>query len=748
MADFAETWRKRKACNRCRKLKTKCFFASPEDDKCQRCIKSDSVCETNLPRNEAGLLPVMPTPRQSSVQSYDYAGFPHIETNQIVVADSATAWLEEIKARPTANQTEKENKIIQLQDLIERANEELYGLQGMLYARNVYPPERGYEVAQMPPPSMDYMQIDSPYDMAVVGSHGLQLPQVIQDAFVDADWSVNWVKVAIEGGLVTEQTAQSLYSTFLSTYTPALFFQMEHLSSLTSFAENHSLLALSYITAAHCASPNRDFETSALLVRLVDRAIAEYCSSADSDDTPTSPGEANFGLDAIRAIIVGTQFFYPRSRDKDVQNLHLAVMLTNYLDLASVDEVKALVDRKNTPPDEFRYCQERIQTYFAVYIAASWQAITRCKVRLYKSLPPVTHTLHLLDRYNESEFDQILYDLTHLLSTAFTMMTDLGSGIDEALPHRKMRKKLGRLVDEYNSLASECGLSPSHRARSDDKERLANTNYHMVQLIEVVHQHMLASMSEMLLFNVAYSLHKLNETDADFANVLDDDTLRNDFETLSRDITTHIDKVLASFGRICSGNVVITKYSYMLPLASVETLIRLRLTHWSLGQDFDLDLDSIYSQFKETWSSASQRTFQLEHDRISRIDKLMRLRMQGLPPSPSANGGGNNGVESKATRRRSRAPSAHTLLHKILRGIVVDTEIMNANQRWLYSDHDRLPSMSRKQLINKSPIKQIDIMSVLSSDGGFDIQNDEANLGQITQDIESLLKNLFTRSGV
>lgn len=116
-ANFAEKWRKRQACDRCRRIKVRCEYEGLDNDSCKRCTKAGAHCViSNLARDSVGdhePRKVRKTSNNSSRNS------------------SKHAWVERVKLKtqPIKNIQERDKKISDLKAVINESWVEIHRLE-------------------------------------------------------------------------------------------------------------------------------------------------------------------------------------------------------------------------------------------------------------------------------------------------------------------------------------------------------------------------------------------------------------------------------------------------------------------------------------------------------------------------------------------------------------------------------------------------------------------------------------------
>lgn len=108
--EFSKTWRKRQACNSCRKNKVRCEFSDPTEAVCIRCNKKGLDCNNNDDGNNNAT-----SNKKRKKQPGDGIG----EKNY--------AWIEKsrVKTKPMSTQEQRIEKISQLESIINEAKREL-----------------------------------------------------------------------------------------------------------------------------------------------------------------------------------------------------------------------------------------------------------------------------------------------------------------------------------------------------------------------------------------------------------------------------------------------------------------------------------------------------------------------------------------------------------------------------------------------------------------------------------------------
>ncbi|CAN6619862.1 hypothetical protein TRVA0_007S03906 [Trichomonascus vanleenenianus] len=278
---FQDRFRTKRSCMRCRKLKVRCDYASPQSSKCIRCERAkqpECVIVTPYPRGGGGRKPNQNRRKRSSEDlaatfGYDKSGQPQQLSGEFGVSQLPPEQLDWIyNTGQLDSDAKKLTKISQLQKTLQDTAKRLEKLTGR------------------------------PNGGAIVHSEG-QLTRH------------NCVITAIEQQLMTANEAQYFYSQFLESMASFVPFEVDLKASLDSISVSEPVLALCMITAARMYF-NRD--SSAGLLGFAEQLIARRMF----DSTPCN-GEL------VKSLIVLHTFGYPVPPKSPSFYLFTAVSIAN-----------------------------------------------------------------------------------------------------------------------------------------------------------------------------------------------------------------------------------------------------------------------------------------------------------------------------------------------------------------------------------------------------------------------------------
>lgn len=188
--NFAEKWRKRQACDRCRRIKVRCEYEGLDNDSCKRCTKAGAQCViSNLTRENSGENEPRKMRKTSNKSSRNNS--------------SKYAWVERVrlKSEPIKNTQERDEKISELKKVINDSWVEIHRLEklknlDLADSENIHADYHGDKLLSRNPLSPKFEYSGSVMDFP---------PSVYRE------W--NCVKTAIRLKLLSTQDAKYFYET-------------------------------------------------------------------------------------------------------------------------------------------------------------------------------------------------------------------------------------------------------------------------------------------------------------------------------------------------------------------------------------------------------------------------------------------------------------------------------------------------------------------------------------------------------
>lgn len=189
-ANFAEKWRKRQACDRCRRIKVRCEYEGLDNDSCKRCTKAGAQCVISTSPRENGSENEPRKMRKTSNSNRNSSS-------------SKYAWVERVKlkSQPIKNIQERDEKISELKKIINDSWVEIHRLEKLKNldaadSDNIHPDYHGDKLLSRNPLSPKFESSGTVMDFP---------PSIYRE------W--NCVKTAIRLKLLSTQDAKYYYET-------------------------------------------------------------------------------------------------------------------------------------------------------------------------------------------------------------------------------------------------------------------------------------------------------------------------------------------------------------------------------------------------------------------------------------------------------------------------------------------------------------------------------------------------------
>uniref|UniRef100_A0A060T7A2 ARAD1D01694p n=1 Tax=Blastobotrys adeninivorans TaxID=409370 RepID=A0A060T7A2_BLAAD len=277
---FACTWRKRRACTRCRKIKVRCEYDSPDTVRCTRCVRAGVHCQVpDFGGSKASSRQTnghrRPSQLAEEVSSPIVTSLPKI--SDLVIPTSPPKSLLGVSP-PNSGEEDRASRIARLQKVRDDVERELRTLQSAEGDKN----------------------------------------------------KINCVDGAINQGLLTEQEARNLYAMFSTHAANTLMFGPEILVDFNDMKRFQPVLSLAIITASACCTRGSSVDQ---LIQYLDRVICDLLFTMQAPS-----------CEIVRALIVMCVYIHPNPGSKAPMYVLLALSLCAALDPGSSKDIEVLLD--------------------------------------------------------------------------------------------------------------------------------------------------------------------------------------------------------------------------------------------------------------------------------------------------------------------------------------------------------------------------------------------------------------------
>ncbi|KAA8898791.1 hypothetical protein TRICI_006475 [Trichomonascus ciferrii] len=332
---FAENWRKRRACTRCRRIKVRCEYDSPLSETCRRCQRAGVEC---------------------------HPGLKPLEGSESTGQNTTYAWVEKVrlKTRPTDNSTEEEeNKIAQLERIIQEAQGEITNIKARI----------GYKSPATTASSTGNNSLyNGGYD---TGSSSSMMLDAENSVFRRRDC----FQTALDVGFFSYEVALESYNSFRSSLIGNVAAGVNMELSLEEMREDDNLLALAMVTSSFCchARPGVKLEKLILFLEhvMIDRMYYQ----------------AEFSLNLLRIQLMIAHYIMLLPDMKTWVNIMFTMVGSLFLDLCSEEELLKMVGDKCENEHEWEDIRSRIRAGIGVCASVMTVSANANMPRLAAALP-------------------------------------------------------------------------------------------------------------------------------------------------------------------------------------------------------------------------------------------------------------------------------------------------------------------------------------------------------------------------
>lgn len=548
---FAEKWRKRQACRRCRRIKVRCEFDSPDSDTCTRCAKAGVECQLNPPSSS----------EMTGLRSHRRgAKYAWIETKQVY------------------SESQRNQKIAELEQIIEDAKAEITMLRGGT---------AGYGALYSPPPgttgagaanASSNASLESSQLMGAIssilpyggnggaGASGSGVPDVVQQNGWNLDLvrRPDCVQAIVDAALLNEAEAKQAYDVFrvtLSCFYPLPLDPSENVSGA------NQLEALAYVVAV---AATFNYQHAENLVSFLETVVS---------DRLLVQGQPS--LEIARAVIIQSIFIQSCTVKQLPVHLSSAISVVTALDFAGRDDFKILASKSSNRHD-VDASRRRVETYLATFIYAASLTLSTGDGKYIKMVPVSTGLCDSLLTFFPD--DSATKELVLIAKMTVTAAEGVAALEQKALAEETMNFSVLKAIVDKHKIAMAEYFNEFKAQPVQDGNEYPDT----FRTIKIQYFQLSVALQESLL-----SLFILN-SDQDKHN---DDV----FMSVATELTNQCTEVINSFIQATNSEWNLTKYAYTRTLLAFPTLVRVRLAMWSFGKKFPEDLDSLYEQVRQAW---------------------------------------------------------------------------------------------------------------------------------------------------
>lgn len=679
---FAEKWRKRQACRRCRRIKVRCEFDSPDSDTCTRCAKAGVECQLNPPSSS----------EMTGLRSHRRgAKYAWIETKQVY------------------SESQRTQKITELEQIIEDARSEITMLRGGTAGYNAMysPPPPAGSGGNNPAastgaggPSAAAAAAASLESSQLMGAISSMLPPytsggdagtnaagntaagsggaggAMSDVVQHNGWNLDLVRrpdcvqAIVDAALLSENDAKNAYNGFRNSL--YYFFPLP-LDPSTSMTTANQLEALAYIAA--CAAtfnfPNAENLVSFLETVVSDRLLVQ--------GQPT--------LEIARAVLIQAIFIHSCTVKQLPIHLSSAISIITALDFGGREDLKILSSSsKNNNKADVEFSRRRVETYLSTYIYAASLTLTTGDDKYIKMVPVTSGLIDTLSA-NVDDGSDAAEDVNTrrslILTAKMTMnASEVKTLIDQMDLADKGIEDLKDIVDKQKAVMLE--NYENLKTLYPDVEGGATVSYpESFRTFRVQNSQLTLALNEILINSFILKINKEPPHDDDI------------FMSVSNEMLSVFNELFDSFIQATNSDWYLNKYTYTRTLLAFPALIRLRLAMWSFDKEFPLDLDTLFYQAKQAWYGAKHQSLVLEklYPLLELIPKYLNLRITN---SSTDNKGGAVYSSSALTLRQ--------VLRDAINGVQTAIDYSNLSSQ----DNDNVdPSLAGLQASSSSDPEDI-----------------------------------------
>lgn len=550
--DFAQNWRKRRACARCRRYKVRCEYDNPLQESCRRCTKAGAKCEalgsqvneeiSNISRSSNLYISALADPSVSSAASMA-PGVSVTQSSSSLPAQHRIVYLEQALA-----ETKEELARVKASRQDALLNQSI-GLQQQGAGGSDTRSPEGYS-SHPSVVSSHHSGSEATSEEELFSLHALRHPCPIS--------------CAVEMGLLTEEQARTHYQQFVNNTLGFMLYGVDKslLLDYDSARKDTPLMALTAIVSYAYCTPSPIIPVGRIREYIEQRLLDQVFRR--NEPTP----------ELVQVVHLLTHYTAPQ------RNSQILAMFANTVSLLcnlGCEEDCRQAFKSDSPGST---AVTRVRTYMvgnASIMAMSFNTDDR---RLMDSIPSVGRCCDtLLSRGTDG--DRILVHYVRMIMVAREAVESLSGYASRFQPHEAIRA----LHDRYRLRIGEIQASATSYL-SDDTDYAAALSYGSSGL--QIH----LSLSECALNQIIFfcSDEPTTEMVLDFA----------------QQILGYCRQLVDLFSKVCFSGKMFPQFIYFRPLRALTAMLRLRAILWSRGLELPkLDVEGALSEIKSAWNAAS-----------------------------------------------------------------------------------------------------------------------------------------------
>lgn len=570
--DFANKFRRLRACARCHRLKMRCVFEDPNYESCTRCFKAGLRCSATVDPTSA-----MAKPRPRKKCKIKGTG-PLV--NLQVSINEANKY---IKTFQEENYSEvdaelNEENLAMLQDQLAEVQRLLAHTLAIHRRRN----------STNEADRREANTINSIKAGSVKSVPGL--PWISKDA--------NIVKELIKIGIITDtETSQRLeyFKTELYPYWPCISFPKHYTYSW--LLDNEPLLLLGCITVTTLNEPD------------LHDTLLYYLEEALSLRVAIT---GNITVSMIDVYSILSLWCSPPKKwgsYKHQMSLMMALSLTLCLDIGN-----EACKHSSTVLTDDSFDKQMVRTYMSVYASCGSLGLSLPKFKVVNWTPVHEKCSHLLIKGETNQSDKFLHFFTRLVSIGeeiFQFFCPNGFNKKLSLANTQPKGTSKEFKITNNELRSTMiGYEQRMQTLARDS-KLFSTSSKAKNLLSIIYYQLLMTMYDYVVCHVLDKREVVTEVY---------------LQTLTR-LVKASEKVIESFTQLCNQTSNFPTFFYYRPMHALVALIRARLLIKAQHLDLDVDVEKDYKKVCASIKNISSRSIVAKKMSVilTRVSKWMKV---------------------------------------------------------------------------------------------------------------------------
>uniref|UniRef100_A0A060TEQ4 ARAD1D16566p n=1 Tax=Blastobotrys adeninivorans TaxID=409370 RepID=A0A060TEQ4_BLAAD len=546
--DFAQNWRKRRACARCRRYKVRCEYDNPLQQSCRRCMKAGTKCEA------------LGTQVNEEVSNISRSANPYSSTLADPVLSAASA--SPVVSVAQSSSLPAQHRIAYLEQALAESKAELARVkasrQDALLNQGIGLQPQGGSGVQSPEDHSSHPSVVSSHHSGSEAASGEELFPIHTLRHPCP------ITCVVEMGLLTEEQARAHYQEFANNTLGFMMYGVDKnlLPDYDSARRDTPLMALTAIVSYAYCTPTPSIPVLRVREYIEQRLLDQVFRR--NEPTP----------ELVQVVHLLTHYTAPQ------RNSQILAMFANTVSLLcnlGCEEDCRQAFKSDSPGST---AVTRVRTYMvgnASIMAMSFNTDDR---RLMDSIPSVGRCCDtLLSRGTDG--DRVLVHYVRMITVAREAIESLSGYASRFQPHEAIRA----LHDRYRLRIGEIQASATSYL-SDDTDYAATLSYGSSGL--QIH----LSLSECALNQIIFFCSDEPPTEM----VLD----------FSQQILGYCKQLVDLFNKVCFSGRMFPQFIYFRPLRALTAMLRLRAILWSRGLELPkLDVEGALAEIKSAWNAAS-----------------------------------------------------------------------------------------------------------------------------------------------